>query len=298
MAESYPKRANHYAHAFCRKLTKTAVANTLGPEVCWLLTVVAHQEDAKRYTGPVTYWNDQLMAVAGLGSVDRLNRIRSAAVKAGWLHYEPGGKGRVGVYWVQIPDWAEKLSDGTSDESAPSGYGSQNATTNTEPNPKETREKPETNAGEAEDNRGTSYPNPSPNPSPAAGAAGVAAEVVSAWNGLKGVSRCESLSESRRDKLNTRLREPWWRGNWLNAIARIPGARWLHENDQGWKADIDWFLRPNTAAKLLEGSYDRLTRSNGHRRIAGLEYEGEAAESFRDADPGDAGEGEGIPPGR
>lgn len=278
----YPKRPPHFAHKFCRKLTKTAVANTLGPEVCWLLTVVAHQEDAKRYSGPVTYWNDQLMAVAGLGSVGRLNRVRTAAIKSGWLFYKPGGKSKVGQYWVIVPEWAEKLSDGSSDESEPSDMQSQNASQIERTNERQTEDKRERNGRETEDKRTTfnPYPSPSPLPSPAAGAAEAAAEtVVSEWNALKGVSRCESLSKARRAKIGTRLREPWWRGNWLNAIARIPDAKWLHENESGWKADIDWFLRPDTAAKLLEGKYDH-GRTNGHRKLTSHRHPDDEAEDW------------------
>ena len=58
---SYPKnRGSFFAHKFCRILTKAAVAQELGPESCWLLSVIVHQEDAIRYSRPVTFWNDDL----------------------------------------------------------------------------------------------------------------------------------------------------------------------------------------------------------------------------------------------
>ena len=57
----YPKRPKFYANQFCRLLTKSAAAQDLGPEACWLLTIVVHQEHSKWYGGPVTYYNDQLM---------------------------------------------------------------------------------------------------------------------------------------------------------------------------------------------------------------------------------------------
>ena len=113
----YPSRSSHFAHRFCRLLAKAAVAQEIGPEACWLLTVIAHQEDAKRYAGPVSFWNEQLMPLCGFTSPGRLIRQRTRAVEAGWLHYEAGGKGKVGRYWVLVPDGVSTLADGSSDGS-------------------------------------------------------------------------------------------------------------------------------------------------------------------------------------
>lgn len=157
---SYPKRPTHFAHKFCRKLTKVAAANVIGADVCWMLTVIAHQEDSKRYTGPVTYWNHQLMDVTGLKSTDRLVRVRTAAVRAGWLHYEKGGKGKIGTYWVLIPQWALAVADGTSDESDDEDLSSQNATVN----PTKTYEKPTRNRTIPDCKPPTFNPSPFPNP--------------------------------------------------------------------------------------------------------------------------------------
>ena len=119
----YPKRDAYFSHRFVRLLTKTAMAQVIGPKACWLLTVVVHQEDSKRYTGPVNYWNYQLESVGGFGSRGSLVRAREKAVGAGWLHYEPGGKGKCGKYWVIIPERFEDLPDLPSDEN-PSEYPS------------------------------------------------------------------------------------------------------------------------------------------------------------------------------
>ncbi len=66
MAGDYPKRPTHFAHKFVRLLTRTCDAMALGQGTAWLLTVIAHTEDAKHYTAPVTFWNDQLINVTGL----------------------------------------------------------------------------------------------------------------------------------------------------------------------------------------------------------------------------------------
>ncbi len=113
----YPKRPPFFAHRFCRLLTDAAVAQDIGPEACWLLTIIVHQEDAKRYRGPVTFWNEQLMPLCGFGGRGRLVAVRKKAVEAGWLHYEGGSKGRAGAYWVLIPAGLDNLPDTNCDES-------------------------------------------------------------------------------------------------------------------------------------------------------------------------------------
>jgi hypothetical protein len=81
--------------------------------------------------------------------------------------------------------------------------------------------------------------------------------VVNAWNAVPGVSHCRQLSASRRKALTKRLSDQWWRDNWRAAIARIPSARFLiGENKQGWKANFDWFLRPDSVLRILENAYD------------------------------------------
>ena len=92
----YPKRSSHFAHKFCRTLTKSAAAQELGPEACWLLSVIVHQEDAIRYSRPVTFWNDQLLPLCGFGSRKRLESARRKAIEGGWIHYKPGGKSKPG----------------------------------------------------------------------------------------------------------------------------------------------------------------------------------------------------------
>ena len=112
----YPTRDKFFANRFVRLLTKTATAQVIGSEACWLLTIVAQQEDSKRYTGEVLYWNEQLSALCGFGSTKRLRNIRNKAIDTGWLYYEQGGKGKAGRYWVLIPKQFEDLPDGPCDE--------------------------------------------------------------------------------------------------------------------------------------------------------------------------------------
>lgn len=112
----YPKREAYFSHRFCRLLAKTTAAQSIGAEACWMLTIIAQTEDAKRYSAPVLFWNEQLMAVCGFGGRGRLVRARGKAIEAGWLHYEPGSKSKAGKYWVEIPPQFANLPDSAIDE--------------------------------------------------------------------------------------------------------------------------------------------------------------------------------------
>lgn len=121
MGTEYPKRESHFAHRFTRLMAKCCAAQDIGPEGCWLVAVIAHTEDAKRYSGAVTFYNEQLMPLCGFTAVTTFARARKRAVDCGWLHYEPGFRRRAGRYWVMIPE-GDKLtkSDGPIDESSDS----------------------------------------------------------------------------------------------------------------------------------------------------------------------------------
>lgn len=114
----YPKRDGFFAGKFCRLMTKVCLANQIGADGCYLLMTVAMTEDAKSYRSPVTYWNEQLLPLLGLSNVKALARVRDRVVSAGWLHYEPGGKGRIGTYWVTVPPEFDRMDDTPVDENA------------------------------------------------------------------------------------------------------------------------------------------------------------------------------------
>jgi hypothetical protein len=81
-----------------------------------MLIFVAHTEDASHYRRGVTFFDGQLMQIVGIASWRALDRARKVAVAGGWLHYEPGGKGRAGVYWTLVPARAAGLDDLATDE--------------------------------------------------------------------------------------------------------------------------------------------------------------------------------------
>lgn len=110
----YPKRPKNFAYKFCRLMAKTTLANELGTDACWLLTVIVMTEDARHYRGPVNFWNHQLMGVAGIGSAPALIRVRTRCVEAGWLTYTPGGNRRPATYHVVIPAGLKGVKDDTA----------------------------------------------------------------------------------------------------------------------------------------------------------------------------------------
>ena len=65
------------------------------------------------------------------------------------------------------------------------------------------------------------------------------------------------MTAKRKATLRVRWAEAFFRENWAEAMAKIPGCPFLiGQSERGWRADFDWFLKPDTVAKILEGKYD------------------------------------------
>lgn len=81
---------------------------------------------------------------------------------------------------------------------------------------------------------------------------------VAAWNQLPDpVPKVRAMTADRLTSLRTRLRDEFWKENWRPALDRIrTSAFCLGKNDRGWIADVEFFLRPSTVAKIMEGKYD------------------------------------------
>lgn len=113
----YPKRCQFFSMKFARIMAKTCAAQDIGADGCWLLMVIAGVEDVKRYSGAVTFYNDQLLGQCGFSGQKSLIRAREKCVEFGWLHYEQGGKCRPAKYWVTVPPSLDGISDFMDDES-------------------------------------------------------------------------------------------------------------------------------------------------------------------------------------
>ncbi len=89
-------------------------------------------------------------------------------------------------------------------------------------------------------------------------------EIAAYWNTKPGISHVGSLSPARLKKIKTRLTEPFFREYWKAAIDRIANSDFcIGKGERGWKADIDWFLKPDTAIRVIEGKYDNKTNLPG-----------------------------------
>ena len=148
----YPKRDSHFAHKLIRLMIRVCAAQEIGTDGFMLVSIIAHTEDAKRYTAPVTFWNDQLQSVCGFSSWGKLDRARKRARAAGWLHYEEGGKGKVGRYWATAPEGLNDQPNGPADCDYHHVFLSKNG----EDSGGEAGDKRGTNEGQTRENRGTS----------------------------------------------------------------------------------------------------------------------------------------------
>jgi len=84
---------------------------------------------------------------------------------------------------------------------------------------------------------------------------------VQAWNahakanGWRGV---ESMNSKRARSFKARFKDKYFRDNWVAALSRMDGNPFFSgQNERHWKATVDFFLRPNSVPKILEGNYDR-----------------------------------------
>lgn len=92
------------------------------------------------------------------------------------------------------------------------------------------------------------------------------------WNlaaEANGWKSCHRMSGDRETHFRARLKDPHWRDGWREALIRagpIPALRG-EGVDGNWKADVDWFLRPGTVTKLLEGKYDGWGKPTGSDHV-------------------------------
>lgn len=87
------------------------------------------------------------------------------------------------------------------------------------------------------------------------------AEFLEAWNAVPRFIGARTLDGGRAKHFRARATDPAWADRWRQALAKaatIPFC--LGAGERGWIADVDWFLRPDTVTRILEGKYDRLAR--------------------------------------
>jgi len=80
--------------------------------------------------------------------------------------------------------------------------------------------------------------------------------VMTSWNAV-GPVRSSRLNDKLRSSIKARLRTPWWAEHWLKALEKVPECPFLcGQGERGWKADLAWFLKPNSVQEILDGKYD------------------------------------------
>jgi hypothetical protein len=86
-------------------------------------------------------------------------------------------------------------------------------------------------------------------------------EFVSRWNSIPGISPCRAFNSERRAAFRARCKEPSWLQNLDAAFDALASSSFCRgENDRGWKATVDWFLKPGSVVKLVEGFYGERTK--------------------------------------
>lgn len=90
-------------------------------------------------------------------------------------------------------------------------------------------------------------------------------EVFDAWN-ASGLKPCLVLSDKRRRSLAQRIKEDFFSQNWRSAIKKICESDFCRgKSERGWIASFDWFIQPDTSAKVMEGKYDN--RKDQNKRL-------------------------------
>lgn len=92
---------------------------------------------------------------------------------------------------------------------------------------------------------------------------GDVASVVDFWNSHPELPKVRSVGPKRRKVVLARLKDDFFMANWREAVAKVLASDFcMGKGDKGWQADFDWFTRPDTVTRLMEGRYD----NRGKRR--------------------------------
>ena len=249
-ADAYPQRSSHFAHRYTRLLTKTCAAQEIGHIAFTLCVVIAHQEDAKRYRGAVTFYNEQLMPLVGVSKWEALDKARQRATDAGWLHYTPGNKGKrlPGHYWVTIPADLADSADLPCDEGQYPVNGDRRGESTEGQYPVNGHRRGERGGDRQGDRRGElPVPYPSPIPENIQDCTGTVAEAVAELEGL--IRKSPILAEAAERRVEPlpakgclhgvfrpltvkHLQDPWrlvtWHQCQLTAIKPVIGPTEAH----------------------------------------------------------------------
>lgn len=81
-------------------------------------------------------------------------------------------------------------------------------------------------------------------------------QFVERWNSTT-LPKCLEITRKRITSISQRLENPFFKDNWEQALEKIKVSSFCNgQNDRKWKATIDWFIRPDTVTKIMEGAFD------------------------------------------
>lgn len=197
------------------------------------------------------------VTMMSLGRVTSLPNFPELMAEAGWLE---NGTDEAGRPFIRFPNWdrwmgesaKKRLSASRRKQKERVTQMSQQVVTNVTKvcdksvtTVQESREEKR----EEEEKRGSDKSDsPADQPSDADA-------VLGEWNRLMGQS-CR-WTPKRQTAFRQRWKVPTWRESWRQAISRAAASEFCRGvNDRAWLADFEWFLKPDTVTKLLEGKYD------------------------------------------
>ena len=91
-------------------------------------------------------------------------------------------------------------------------------------------------------------------------------ELVDQWNAIPGICHVRKITPDRRASFTTRSKDAGWLADVPEALERIAKSSFLKgENERNWKADLDWFFKPSSLNKIVEGKYDDGPNGTGRK---------------------------------
>lgn len=83
------------------------------------------------------------------------------------------------------------------------------------------------------------------------------ARLIELWNAIPGVLKCKYPTKKRIAAFRQRSTDKTWLNSVKEALEKLKASDFcLGNNDRGWVADLDWFLKPDSVAHLIEGRYE------------------------------------------
>lgn len=77
------------------------------------------------------------------------------------------------------------------------------------------------------------------------------------WNTSENFTKAAKFTDKRKKAADSRWEENPDEDYWKSVLLRIESSGFCNgKNGRGWKADFDFFIRPDTHVRALEGKYD------------------------------------------